>query len=146
MIREVIKKDLDGLLRLYTQLHNNPVPERSEALRTLWDQIQNDPNYHILADEEAGALVSSCILLIVPNLTHGQRPYGIIENVVTDQAYRGQGRASAVLHAAKQLAQTKNCYKLMLMTGSKQENTLNFYRRAGYNSKDKTAFVQWLNP
>jgi hypothetical protein len=34
--------------------------------------------------------------------------------------------------------------KLMLLTGSKNENTLNFYRRAGYNSEDKTAFIQWL--
>ncbi|WP_457945655.1 GNAT family N-acetyltransferase [Caproiciproducens sp. LBM24188] len=106
----------------------------------------NDPKHHILVDEEAGVLVSSCILLIVPNLTHGQRPYGVIENVVTDRAFRGQGRASAVLRAAKLLAQARNCYKLMLMTGSKEASTLNFYRRAGFNTMDKTAFVQWLNP
>lgn len=28
--------------------------------------------------------------------------------------------------------------------GSKQESTLHFYEQAGYNSKDKTAFIQWL--
>ena len=33
----------------------------------------------------------------------------------------------------------------MLLTGSKSEKTLDFYRRAGYNSADKTAFIQWLN-
>ena len=33
---------------------------------------------------------------------------------------------------------------MMLLTGSKEESTLRFYERAGYNSKDKTAFIQWL--
>lgn len=32
----------------------------------------------------------------------------------------------------------------MLLTGSKEESTLRFYESAGYNKKDKTAFIQWL--
>lgn len=32
--------------------------------------------------------------------------------------------------------------QMMLLTGSKKESTLDFYRRAGYNSDDKTAFIQ----
>ncbi len=34
---------------------------------------------------------------------------------------------------------------MMLLTGSKEESTLNFYQNAGYNSTDKTAFIQWLD-
>ena len=45
----------------------------------------------------------------------------------------------------KQIARENNCYKMMLLTGSKEESTLNFYRKAGYNSSDKTAFIQWIN-
>ena len=33
----------------------------------------------------------------------------------------------------------------MLLTGTKNESTLDFYRKAGYNSEDKTAFIQWLD-
>lgn len=32
----------------------------------------------------------------------------------------------------------------MLLTGSKAESALGFYNNAGYNSTDKTAFIQWL--
>ena len=32
----------------------------------------------------------------------------------------------------------------MLLTGAKDEGTLEFYKKAGYNCKDKTAFIQWL--
>jgi hypothetical protein len=33
---------------------------------------------------------------------------------------------------------------MMLLTGSKEEKTLDFYKKAGYNSTDKTAFIQWI--
>ncbi|MBQ4626141.1 MAG: GNAT family N-acetyltransferase [Clostridia bacterium] len=78
------------------------------------------------------------------NLTHGQQPYAFIENVITDADYRKRGLATACLNFAKEIAVRENCYKLMLLTGSKEKSTLNFYEQAGYNSKDKTAFVQWI--
>lgn len=33
---------------------------------------------------------------------------------------------------------------MMLLTGTKEEKTLAFYKNAGYNSEDKKVFVQWL--
>ena len=44
----------------------------------------------------------------------------------------------------KEIALKENCYKMMLLTGSKEKATLDFYSRAGYNSSDKTAFITWL--
>lgn len=143
-IREIEEGDLEGLLRLYTELHGNSMPVQDEALSALWHGILEDKNHHIIAAEENGKMVSSCVAVIIPNLTHGQRPYALIENVVTAKAFRGRGLASACLDYARQLAIRHNCYKLMLLTGSKQEGTLAFYRKNGYNSQDKTGFVQWL--
>lgn len=143
-IREIRANDLDGLLALYTQLHDEPVPEQTPDLLALWEQILYSPDHHIIVAEEEGTLVSSCVLVVVPNLTRRQRPYGLIENVVTHEAFRKRGFASACLAFAKELARKAGCYKLMLMTGSKEEATLGFYREAGFNSEDKTAFVQWL--
>ena len=34
---------------------------------------------------------------------------------------------------------------MMLLTGSKEQKTLEFYKNAGYNCTDKTAFIQWLD-
>ena len=91
-----------------------------------------------------GKIISSCVCVIIPNLTRNIRPYAFIENVVTHADYRGKGCATACLNYAKELAIKADCYKMMLLTGSKSESTLNFYKRAGYNCTDKTAFVQWL--
>lgn len=67
-----------------------------------------------------------------------------IENVVTNKEYRGKGFASECLNYAKDIAIQNDCYKMMLLTGTKNESTLNFYKNAGYNSEDKIAFIQWL--
>lgn len=146
MIREITPADFDGLMQLYTQLHGNPIPEKTPEVLTLWNNILADKNHHIIVAEENGQIASSCVCVIVPNLTHGQRPYALIENVVTDEKHRKKGLATACLDYARALAEQENCYKMMLLTGSKEEATLNFYRKAGYNSTDKTAFIQWLNP
>ena len=144
MIRELQAQDLDGLLRLYTFLHDDPMPERSSTIDALWQEILDDPRHHIIGAWQGGQLISSCVCVVVPNLTHAQRPYALIENVVTDPAYRRQGFATACLEAACRIAQSAGCYKVMLLTGSKRESTLRFYEKAGFNRNDKTAFIRWL--
>ena len=144
MIREICADDFHGLMRLYTQLHNNPMPEPSQKILQLWKRILEDKNHHIIVAEEDGMIVSSCVCVIIPNLTHNQQPYAFVENVIKDVNFRKKGLASKCLHYAKELAIQENCYKLMLLTGSKEESTLRFYEKAGYNRKDKTAFIQWI--
>ena len=143
-IREVQRSDLLDLLTLYTELHQNPIPEDSASLRQVWEQIIKDKNHHIIVAVEEGKIVSSCVLVVIPNLTHSQRPYALIENVITSSRFRKRGFASACLSYARLIATKAGCYKIMLLTGSKQEDILHFYKNCGYNQNDKTAFIQWL--
>lgn len=145
MIREARFEDLDEILRLYLYLHETQVPEDSEHLRGTWAEIISDPNHHVIVCEVEGKIAASCVCVIIPNLTRNIRPYAFVENVVTHGDHRGKGYATACLDYAKRIAQENCCYKMMLLTGSKQEDTLRFYRNAGYNSSDKMAFIQWLN-
>lgn len=144
MVREALPNELEEILALYLHLHETSIPEDTPERRQVWQQIMNDPNHHLIVNIQDGRIVSSCVCVIIPNLSRGLRPYAFVENVVTDPAYRGRGCASECLNYAKSLAQASGCYKLMLLTGSKSDNTLRFYRNAGYNSTDKTAFIQWL--
>ena len=143
-IREIKENELGELLELYTHLHELGVPEDSEHLHNTWAAICNDENHHIIVCEVDGKIVSSCVCVIIPNLTRNIRPYAFIENVVTHTDYRGKGYATACLNYAKELASQANCYKMMLLTGSKSPEMLRFYEKAGYNSSDKTAFIQWI--
>ena len=144
MIREIQRNELDGLLRLYLHLHEQSVPEMSDNLKKTWDSIMNDENHHIIVKVIDDIIVASCVCVIIPNLTRGIRPYAFIENVVTHKDYRGKGYATECLNFAKEIAIRENCYKMMLLTGSREKKTLDFYENAGYNCSDKTAFIQWL--
>lgn len=144
MVREVYENELSKVLELYLHLHEETIPEMTEHLKTTWNTIMYDKNHHIIVKEVDGMIVSSCVCVIIPNLTRNIRPYAFIENVVTHSDYRGRGYATECLNYAKEIAESTNCYKMMLLTGAKKEATLNFYTNAGYNSTDKTAFIQWI--
>lgn len=144
MVREIKENELNQLLELYLHLHETSVPEESELLTQTWQTIMQDTNHHIIVKIVDDRIVSSCVCVIIPNLTRGVRPYAFVENVVTHRDYRGKGYAKECLNFAAEIAMQMNCYKMMLLTSSKEESTLHFYESAGYNCTDKTAFIQWL--
>ena len=71
MVREAELKDLDALLELYLDLHEESVPAKDEHLSSTWGAIISDPNHHLLVNEIDGKIVSSCVCVIIPNLTRG---------------------------------------------------------------------------
>lgn len=144
MIREAKKDDLTQILELYLCLHETSIPEESERLRNTWDKIIKDNAHHLIVCEVDDKIVSSCVCVIIQNLTRNARAYAFIENVVTHKDYRGKGYATACLAYARKIAENNECYKMMLFTGAKEPKTLEFYKNAGHNSIDKTAFIQWL--
>ncbi len=145
MIREAEFDDLDGILALYLHLHEKSIAKHDETLDKTWNKILSDEDYHLIVCEKDGMIVSSCTCIVVPNLTRTVRPYILIENVVTHPDYRNKGCAGSCLSYAKDIALKNNCYKMMLMTGSKDPATHRFYEKNGFSSKDKTAYALWIN-
>jgi len=143
-ITRLIKYDeLDELLTLYRQLQPiDPDVYENKELKYTWDLIYNAPNLYYIVVEVDGKIVSSCNISIIKNLTRNLRPYGLIENVITDSNYRKKGYATKALHMAIDIAEDNNCYKVMLLTGSKKEETLKFYEQAGFERGIKTGFIK----
>lgn len=141
-IRELGAIDLDAVLAIYSHLHaaDDSAPERS-AVESVWRSITSSEHLKYFGYFEREALLATCHLVVVPNLTRGCRPYGLIENVVTHAAHRRRGFGRAVLQHALQHAWSAGCYKVMLATGRKGEATRRFYESAGFDSNGKQAFI-----
>ena len=69
MVREAVKEDLHELLGLYLFLHETDIPENSKHLENTWKTIIEDENHHIIVNEINGKIISSCVCVIIPNLT-----------------------------------------------------------------------------
>jgi GNAT superfamily N-acetyltransferase len=139
-IRPARMADLPGVLALYRHLHpDEPLPDPAAA-EAAWSILLGSGVTIPFVADIGGLLVSSCTLAIIPNLTRGARPYGVIENVVTHADHRGSGLGRAVLHAAIDRAWRAGCYKVMLATGSQREAILSFYEAAGFRRGGKTYF------
>lgn len=140
-IRYIRKDELRELLELYKHLNkDDPELEENEKIMSLWERILNNPSQHYLVAEADGRIVSSCVLVVIENLTRGARPYGLIENVVTHEEYRNKGYGTRLLKKALEIAQKTGCYKVMLMSG-RGEETLKFYEKVGFERGKKTGFI-----
>ena len=141
-IRPLTHSDLPSLLALYRHLHaaDSVLPPQSE-IDAVWAEILVNPRLRYFGGFLGAALVSSCTVSVIPNLTRSCRPYGLIENVVTHADHRQRGYGKAMLAAALAHAWSVDCYKVMLLTGRKDQATLQFYRSAGFDPDGKQAFI-----
>ncbi|NLE24642.1 MAG: GNAT family N-acetyltransferase [Clostridiaceae bacterium] len=140
-IRYIRKDELKDLFELYKHMNtDDPEIEENSELCALWERILNDPNQHYIVTEVDGRIVSSLVLVIIENLTRGARPYGLIENVVTHEAYRKRGYGTQLLKKALEVAQNRGCYKVMLLSG-RGEDVLKFYEEVGFERGKKTGFI-----
>lgn len=147
MIRLLQHSDLTDLLELYEHLHrkDEPLPPLAD-IKSHWAAILANPDLLYFGKFAGDALVSSCTLSLIPNLTRGCRPYGIIENVVTHARHRKKGYGRAVLQHALEFAWTRKCYKVMLLTGRKEEQVYRFYESVGFDRYAKQGFVALQPP
>lgn len=137
--RPATRADLPGLMDLYQ--HLNPGDDRPSAdvAAQVFDHFLTYPGSAIFVGQCGDQLVTSCTLVVVPNLTRGGRPYGLIENVVTHGDFRRRGYGAEVLAVACTAGWDAGCYKVMLMTGSTNPATHRFYHAAGFE-QSKTGF------
>ncbi len=131
------------LLALYQYLTPEDEPlgldEAAERLAAFHAMKDSGVFVGYLSDKPSDKLICSCALAVIPNLTRSGRPYGLVENVITHPDHRGAGYGGRILSHAVGHAWQHDCYKVMLLTGSKRPQTHAFYQRAGFEAS-KTGY------
>ncbi len=138
-IRQAAANDAEALLGLYMHLSPNDARCPIDLAQQNITRLQQLEGSAILIGEADREILTTCTLVVIPNLTRSGAPYAIIENVVTHPSRRGQGLGTAILDAATARAWQYGCYKVMLSTGSTSPATLSFYESAGFE-QSRTGF------
>lgn len=136
-IRDADSSDLPQLCELLAQLGEDPpmVPGRAEqaalaAMLTL-------PGLTLLVAEQDARLVGTITLVVVPNLTHGSRPWAQLENMVVDRSRRSTGVGRGLMDQALAIAREAGRYKMQLQSANARAGAHRFYEREGFSPSSK---------
>ncbi|MES2826081.1 MAG: GNAT family N-acetyltransferase [Pseudomonadota bacterium] len=143
-IRELKFPELEQVLSLYDEYERqkSPWPSKQEQ-KNIFEQLQNSGGCVLVAILDS-SVVGTCTLNLCPNFSWSGRPYAMIENVIVASAHRNTGIGKALLNHAENLAESKGCYKVALITGSKEPSIIKFYESAGFKG-NKQGFQRRFN-
>jgi GNAT superfamily N-acetyltransferase len=141
MIRAATSKDLAGLLALYRDLRPDDPILPPDVARRAFENVLARNDIEIVVCEIDEILVATCMLVIVPNLASGARPFAIIEHVVTLTAHRRRGYSRLVLERALATAWCRDCYKVMLLSGAHRTDAHKLYESVGFVGDVERGFV-----
>jgi len=131
--------DVNGILALYRELRPGD-PELPEP-KALLGRILNNPDLALVVCECEDTLAATCMLATVPNLASGGRPFGVLEHVVTLNRFRRRGFGRAVLQFALEIAWSRNCYKVILLSGMQRSEAHATYESVGFRGDVERGFV-----
>jgi GNAT superfamily N-acetyltransferase len=140
LVRAAREEDIPRILELYRQLAiTDAEAERQgtlslERYRRAFREISGFPGQALLVAEEAGEVVGSLVLAIVPNLYHGARPWAVIENVIVDERYRRRGVGRLLMEYAVDRAREEDCCRIGLDSNKIRGEAHQFYKAMGFET------------
>jgi len=102
--------DLDALLALFAVSEVSRAVEPRARAEQIWQQMLARDGVAVFVSEADARIVSTCMLVTVPNLLRGGRQHGFIENVVTHPEFQGRGHGRVVIAAALAEAWQRDCH------------------------------------
>jgi GNAT superfamily N-acetyltransferase len=133
--------DLKSLLALFEASDVSRCAQPSERAERIWAATLARDGLAVFVSDADSRIVSTCMLITVPNLLRGGRQHGIIENVVTHAEYQGRGHGRAVIGAALDEAWRQDCHHVLLQSGRTDPRVHRFYEQCGFKPGLRTAYA-----
>lgn len=139
-IRHVEEKDLElGLLDTIEYLTHTYKDKTPEVIykRAIREMINNPYIVSLVAEDlKKEKIVGFGMVVIIPSLNRGGRPYGTIENIVVHGNYQGRGIGKQIVQSLIDFGREYGSYKLVLVS---RKDTHKFYERLGFRIIDEYA-------
>jgi GNAT superfamily N-acetyltransferase len=81
--------------------------------------------------DDNGTEIGRAYIYLMHNDIHKQ-PFGLMEDVHVDEAYRGKGLGSELVKQIIEIAKKKNCYKLIATSRNSRPRVHKLYQRLGF--------------
>ena len=134
IVRPATEQDMPRILELYEELTGERHDLSRHETQPVFAEISSMPGHELLVAEENGVVVGTMVLLVVPNLSHGARPWAIVENMVVDGKYLRKGIGRLLMEYAIARARKAGCYKVQLLSNKKRHQAHQFYQALGFEA------------
>ncbi|MDE5677729.1 GNAT family N-acetyltransferase [Phocaeicola sp.] len=132
-VKDFIPDYTDAMQKLLNQLTNRPVKLTEAILRQIISQ-ENTHLFFLLADKKIAGMLTVGIYY---SPTGGK---AWIEDVIVDEAYRGQGLGKQLVEHAIQYVKTQSIPLLMLTSRATRTAANKLYRQAGFEQKQTNVY------
>ena len=140
-IRIAQHSDFHGYVGLLQRCQFSPVVRPRGLAMSIWDSLISQDYVRVIVAEKDGALVSTCTLIVCPNILRNGRSHGFLENVGTDPNFQAMGYGSGVVDFALDLAWSKGCFHVLMQSGRKDPYVDGFYRDRGFVPDLRTGYA-----
>ena len=132
--KQVDDELVDAFARLIPQLsRSNPAPTREQ----LDEIVRSEASHLLVARDDAGAIVGS-LSLVLFRIPTAVRAW--IEDVVVDEAARGQGVGEALNREALRIAKDAGAVTVDLTSRPSREAANRLYQRIGFKQRDTNVY------
>lgn len=136
-IREATRDDVPAIVALYAdddlgRLREQPSDPLPDAYLAAFEAIDRDPNHRLVVVEDAGEVVGTLQLTLLPSLTFRGGWRAQIEAVRTARGHRGAGLGRQLLTWAVEEARRSGCHLVQLTTNAERTEAAAFYRSLGF--------------
>ncbi|KWX86965.1 GCN5 family acetyltransferase [Paenibacillus riograndensis] len=142
MIRESVPEDAPSIEQLYRML----LPEQKDimVMPERIRQIRNHPDSFLFVYEVEGTVVATVHLHLCMDALSCERPFAVIERVVTAPEARGRGYGAALMRHAEETAAARGALKVMLSSNRNRADAHRFYEKLGYDGDGSRLFKRYL--
>lgn len=131
MVIEKLKlEDIEGLLELYKEL--TPFENSLERSIEIYKEILQDEQYLIVVAKENNKVIGSAFGVCCKCLSVGGSPFLVIEDVIINEDFRGQGVGKKVMKVLDEFAEEKNCGYAILVSSDYRKKAHAFYDNLGF--------------
>jgi GNAT superfamily N-acetyltransferase len=135
--------DLSSLLALFAASDVSGYAEPRQRAEQIWAETLDRDGVLVFVSDIDSRIVSTCMLVTIPNLLRGGRRHGFLENVVTHPAFQGRGHGRAVVDAALTEAWNLDCHHVLLQSGRADPRVHRFYAQRGFKPGLRTAYAAY---
>jgi N-acetylglutamate synthase-like GNAT family acetyltransferase len=139
-VREARGADTVAIAARYRSFVSSPhIDVREDRLET----IASDPNNFLFVCEADEVVCGTALLTLCLDAMFGNQPYGVLENVVVNEAWRGKGIGRRLFEHAEEMCRIRDCSKIMLVSTTTRESAHRFFEKQGFSSASKRGFVKY---